>query len=76
MSTNENKNQKPQKLDWSPKLESFTTLSKARRFVIHRTVITTIKPRRYIEKVLEGEVSSSSPSEDGANAAKVESAGN
>ena len=45
-----------EKPDFAPKLEFFATLSKDGRFVITKTVITTIKPARFFEKVLAGEI--------------------
>ena len=36
-----------------PILETQISLSKDRKYVIHRTIITDIKPVKYMEKVLE-----------------------
>jgi hypothetical protein len=40
--------------DNRPIIETMMTLSKDRRYFIHKTIITDIKPINYIEKVLQG----------------------
>lgn len=41
--------------DFGPKTECFVNLSKDKKWVIHKTVITDIKPVSYYKKVMEGE---------------------
>ncbi len=38
--------------EWRPNIEFFQSLSKDGRYVISQTVITSIKPRRYLETIL------------------------
>ena len=45
---------KMEQLNKQPILESSVTLSEDKKWVIHRTVITDIKPVTYLKKVLEG----------------------
>jgi hypothetical protein len=40
--------------EWKPNVEFFTSLSADGRFLIFKTVITAIKPVRYLEKVMGG----------------------
>ncbi len=44
----------PGRPEWKPNVEFFTSLSADGRFLIFKTVITAIKPVRYIEKVMGG----------------------
>ena len=46
---------KIEQLNKQPILESSVTLSEDKKWVIHKTLITDIKPVSYIEKVLKGE---------------------
>lgn len=63
------------KPDWSPKLECFTRLSADGRYVIHKTIITSIKPIRYMEKVLEGKTSGTRNAPAATNDFKIENKG-
>ena len=45
---------KLEQLNKQPILESFVTKSEDGKWIIHRTLITDIKPVGYIEKVLAG----------------------
>ncbi len=47
-----------ERLKKMPKIESFITKSKDGKFLIHRTVITNIKPAAYYKAVLRGETDS------------------
>jgi hypothetical protein len=44
--------QKIEDLREQPILESFTNVSEDGKWVVHRTIITDIKSRKYIDKVL------------------------
>lgn len=46
-------NNKEEQLKKMPQIETKLTKSKDGRFLIHKTVITSIKPIAYYEKVLE-----------------------
>tara|TARA_Y100000034_G_C6616485_1_gene268620 strand:- start:251 stop:430 length:180 start_codon:yes stop_codon:yes gene_type:complete len=46
---------KIEQLNKQPILESSVTLSEDKKWVIHKTLITDIKPVSYIDKVLKGE---------------------
>jgi len=48
-------NKTEERLKKMPKIESFITKSKDGKFLIHRTVITNIKPAAYYKAVLKGE---------------------
>ena len=37
-----------------PIVETQLSMSKDRKYVLHRTIITDIKPVKYLQKVLEG----------------------
>ena len=53
-----NEKNKPQEQTYGqnrPILETQITKSKDGRYIIHKTVITDIKPVKYFQKVLEGE---------------------
>lgn len=41
------------KPEWKPTIETYSRMSKDGRFYIHRTVITDIKPVRYVAAVLQ-----------------------
>ena len=41
-----------EQLSRQPIIESFVTLSQDGKWVVHKTVITDIKPKSYFEKVL------------------------
>ena len=43
--------------DSSPKLETIQTLSADGKYWIHKTIITDIKPRTYLDKVLAPKIS-------------------
>lgn len=43
-----------ERLKKMPKIESFITKSKDGKFIIHRTVITNIKPTEYYKAVVKG----------------------
>ncbi len=43
---------RPAKPEWKPNIEFFQSLSKDGRYVISQTVITSIKPRKYLETIL------------------------
>ena len=43
---------KLRQLNKQPIIESFVVLSEDRKWIIHKTVITDIKPMTYLEKVL------------------------
>jgi hypothetical protein len=45
---------KQEQLNKQPIIESSTTLSEDKKWIIHTTKITDIKPVSYVEKVLEG----------------------
>jgi len=47
---------KLEQLNRQPILESSTTLSKDKKWVIHKTIITDVKPVTYVNKVLEGPI--------------------
>jgi hypothetical protein len=46
--------QEKKKYDNTPIIESFVSLSKDGKFLMHRTITTDIKPVTYYEKVLSG----------------------
>jgi len=46
---------KIEELNEQPAIETNMNLSKDGRWFIHRTTITTIKPRKYVNKVLRQE---------------------
>ena len=48
-------NAKEEQLKSMPKLEFITRKSKDGKYIIHKTVITDIKPTTYYEKVLSSE---------------------
>ncbi len=48
-------NKKEEQLKKMPLLESRFSKSKDGRFIVHKTIITTIRPVAYFEKVLESE---------------------
>ena len=48
-------NKKEEQLKRMPLIESKVLKSKDGKYVIHRTMITTIRPTAYFEKVLESE---------------------
>jgi hypothetical protein len=48
-------NKKEEQLRNMPKIESKYAKSNDGRFIIHKTIISTIRPRAYFEKVLEEE---------------------
>lgn len=54
MSQNEGNRKYEGSPEWKPQLEFFTQLSADKKYVICKTVITSIKPIRYFEKVLQG----------------------
>ena len=45
---------KLEQLNKQPIIESSTTLSKDKKWIMHKTVITDVKPVTYVNKVLEG----------------------
>ena len=47
---------KLEQLNKQPIIESSTTLSDDRKWVIHKTVITDVKPVTYVNKILEGPI--------------------
>ena len=47
---------KLEQLNKQPIIESFVSLSDDKKWVMHKTVITDIKPMTYMNKVLEGKV--------------------
>lgn len=49
----EKTNQKPEIRESKPILETHITKSKDGKYLIHKTVITDIKPVKYYEKVME-----------------------
>ena len=48
-------NKKEEQLRNMPRIESKFAKTKDGRLIIHRTIITTVRPRLYFEKILEGE---------------------
>ena len=48
-------NKKEEQLNKMPLIESRFSKSKDGRFIIHKTIITTIRPTAYFEKVMESE---------------------
>ena len=51
----DNSEKKTAQQNRQPIIESFTSLSADKKWLIHKTVITDIKPVGYVEKVLSGE---------------------
>lgn len=47
---------KLEQLNRQPIIESSTTMSKDRKWIMHKTIITDMKPVTYVKKVLEGKV--------------------
>ena len=54
MKKNENNNENKRRPN-VPKIETFVQRSKDGQYILHRTVITDIRPVLYYEKVLENE---------------------
>ena len=48
-------NKKEEQLKKMPLVESRFSKSKDGRFIIHKTIITTIRPTTYFEKIMESE---------------------
>jgi hypothetical protein len=61
--------------EWKPNVEFFTSLSADGRFLIFKTVITAIKPIRYIEKVMGGRNQTVDGQSDSAKTDSPEKAG-
>ena len=55
---------KLKQLEKAPIIETYINLSKDGKYVIHKTVITDIKPVTYYEKVFKGEPAEEIPESD------------
>ena len=52
-------NKKEDQLKKMPNVESLFSKSKDGKYLIHRTIITTVRPVEYFDKILSSEASSS-----------------